>query len=61
MSDIDVKSIALFICRGNYLKHYIKKSPAKAEDLMAGQTRLELATSCVTGMHSNQLSYWPLL
>jgi hypothetical protein len=26
---------------------------------MAGQTGLEPATSCVTGMHSNQLSYWP--
>ena len=27
---------------------------------MAGTTRLELATSCVTGMRSNQLSYAPL-
>ena len=27
--------------------------------LMAGATRLELATSCVTGMHSNQLNYAP--
>ena len=27
--------------------------------LMAGTTRLELATSCVTGMRSNQLSYAP--
>ena len=26
---------------------------------MAGVTRLELATSCVTGMRSNQLSYTP--
>ena len=29
------------------------------ENLMAGVTRLELATSCVTGMRSNQLSYTP--
>lgn len=29
--------------------------------LMAGTTRLELATSCVTGMRSNQLSYAPML
>ena len=28
---------------------------------MAGTTRLELATSCVTGMRSNQLSYAPML
>ena len=27
---------------------------------MAGTTRLELATSCVTGMRSNQLSYAPI-
>ncbi len=27
---------------------------------MAGVTRLELATSCVTGKRSNQLSYTPL-
>ena len=27
--------------------------------LVAGTTRLELATSCVTGMHSNQLNYAP--
>ena len=27
--------------------------------LMAGTTRLELATSCVTGKRSNQLSYAP--
>ncbi len=26
---------------------------------MAGLTRLELATSCVTGRHSNQLNYNP--
>lgn len=26
---------------------------------MAGTTRLELATSCVTGMRSNQLNYVP--
>ena len=29
-------------------------------DLMAGVTRLELATSCVTGKRSNQLSYTPV-
>ena len=28
--------------------------------LMAGVTRLELATSCVTGKRSNQLSYTPV-
>jgi hypothetical protein len=27
---------------------------------MAGPTRLELATSCVTGMRSNQLNYDPI-
>ena len=27
---------------------------------MAGVTRVELATSCVTGMRSNQLSYTPI-
>ena len=28
---------------------------------MAGATRLELATSCVTGMRSNQLNYAPIV
>ena len=28
--------------------------------LMAGTTGIEPATSCVTGMHSNQLSYAPI-
>ncbi len=27
---------------------------------MAGATRLELATPCVTGMYSNQLNYAPI-
>ena len=29
--------------------------------IMAGVTRFELATSCVTGKHSNQLSYTPII
>ena len=43
--------------------HYhsaIKKSHTRWLLLMAGTTRLELATSCVTGMRSNQLSYAPI-
>ena len=32
----------------------LKKSPCRDSLLMAGTTRLELATSCVTGMRSNQ-------
>ena len=28
---------------------------------MAGSTRLELATSCVTGRRSNQLNYDPVI
>ena len=32
----------------------LKKSPYRDSILMAGTTRLELATSCVTGMRSNQ-------
>ena len=32
----------------------------KREKAEAGTTRLELATSCVTGMRSNQLSYAPI-
>ena len=32
----------------------IKKEPLKGSFIMAGTTRLELATSCVTGMRSNQ-------
>lgn len=31
-----------------------KKEPLKGSFIMAGTTRLELATSCVTGMRSNQ-------
>ena len=38
----------------------IKKSHTRWLLLMAGTTRLELATSCVTGMRSNQLSYAPI-
>ena len=49
--------------------HYhsaIKKEPIKGSFLMAGTTRLELATSCVTGMRSNQTElrshlFWLLL
>jgi hypothetical protein len=38
-----------------------KKSPATfvAEDLLAGRTRLELATFGLTGRRSNQLNYRP--
>lgn len=38
----------------------IKKTRIKRAFLMAGVTRLELATSCVTGRRSNQLSYTPI-
>ena len=31
----------------------------EGEEKMAGVTRLELATSCVTGRRSNRLSYTP--
>ena len=37
----------------------IKKTSTREAFLMAGVTRLELATSCVTGRRSNQLSYTP--
>jgi hypothetical protein len=33
----------------------------KVECLLADWTRLELATSCVTGRHSNQLNYQSML
>ena len=42
-------------------KYINKKEPTTGSFLMAGLTRLELATSCVTGRHSNQLSYNPKL
>ncbi len=35
-----------------------KKNPSY-EGFLAGSTRLELATSCVTGRRSNQLNYDP--
>ena len=38
----------------------IKKARHEDGFLMAGVTRLELATSCVTGRRSNQLSYTPI-
>ncbi len=40
----------------------LKKSPEGLIYLiiMAGTTGIEPATSCVTGMHSNQLSYAPI-
>ena len=43
-----------------------KKEPSKGSFIMAGTTRLELATSCVTGMRSNQTElrsqmFWLLL
>ena len=37
-----------------------KKPGSKPGFLMAGATRLELATPCVTGMYSNQLNYAPV-
>ena len=39
--------------------HITKKPVLRQAFLMAGVTRLELATSCVTGRRSNQLSYTP--
>ena len=33
--------------------------PSSNTEAVAGPTRLELATSCVTGMRSNQLNYDP--
>ena len=36
------------------------RSEAPEERRMAGWTRLELATFCVTGRRSNQLSYHPV-
>lgn len=43
-----------------------KKEPFEGSFIMAGTTRLELATSCVTGMRSNQTElrsqiFWLLL
>ncbi len=37
-----------------------KKAPEIPEQKLAGWTRLELATFCVTGRRSNQLSYHPV-
>src|SRR5437763_12273896 len=34
--------------------------PAQVTDFQTGSTRLELATSCVTGRRSNQLNYDPV-
>ena len=39
----------------------IKKEPIKDSLFMAGLTRLELATFCVTGRHSNQTELQPLV
>ena len=42
------------------IKLKVKKIRTIREDgLIAGPTRLELATSCVTGRRSNQLNYDP--
>ena len=53
------KSAELTICVSRHWHSAIKKSRLVRLFLMAGPTRLELATSCVTGRHSNQLSYDP--
>ncbi len=42
-----------------FAAHNKKARLSKTGFLMAGVTRLELATSCVTGRRSNQLSYTP--
>ena len=44
-------------CLSNFLKTVEPFTPPNWG--MAGPTRLELATSCVTGMRSNQLNYDP--
>ena len=41
------------VCRGDILRHYSSESLFS----MGRLTRVELATSCVTGKRSNQLSY----
>ena len=48
------KSAELAISVSLHWHSAIKKEPIKGSLLMAGTTRLELATSCVTGMRSNQ-------
>ena len=48
------KSAELAICASCHYHSAIKKSHTRRLFLMAGTTRLELATSCVTGMRSNQ-------
>ena len=45
----------IYVKQRKYLK--TKKLPFGSFVLMAGATRLELATPCVTGMYSNQLNY----
>ena len=47
-------------CQNPYVKADTKKSGSNTGFLMAGATRLELATPCVTGMYSNQLNYAPV-
>ena len=50
---------------GRYKFHYIRELTMEtisrnSSKNMAGPTRLELATSCVTGRRSNQLNYGPV-
>ena len=42
------------------IKKGVNGKSANSLKLLAGPTRLELATSGVTGRHSNQLNYDPL-
>ena len=49
------------VLRDSSLKMVVKKPPLQRRRFinMAGPTRLELATSGVTGLRSNQLNYDP--
>ena len=58
-----LKNFSLFYIISQFLIFFIKNKKTSlklVEFYMAGVTRLELATSCVTGRRSNQLSYTPI-
>ena len=57
IGDIFCLQLATEVAPSGASIHAIKKVRLKRTFLMAEVTRLELATSCVTGRRSNQLSY----
>jgi hypothetical protein len=60
---LSLQCAKFFLNQGGGLRHiacYVSKSPTKSKEKLVGLGRLELPTSPLSGVRSNQLSYRPI-